>query len=195
MRRRAPPSGHLGGCSSHRGTFVPVVWDKMIEFYNIKSVIDVGCGYGHSLKYFLEKGLDGIGIEGWDWAINESLVKDHVVKHDYTLGEYIPDKDFDLGWCCEFVEHVEEKYIGNFIVTLKKCQCVAMTHAFRRQRGYHHVNKQNPPYWLSVFEKEGFTYLEQDSLMFRKMLLNEDGTLPKFGGHIAKSLMIFKRNA
>jgi len=188
-------SNHLGGCviEGDIGTFAPQVWDKIIEDYNPKTVIDVGCGAGHSLKYFLDKHLDGIGVEGYKEAISRSKVRESIVPHDYTVGAFIPPNDFDFGWCCEFVEHVEEKYVDNFMKTFQKCKMVAMTHGVPGQPGYHHVNCQEAKYWIDIFDKYGFEYLEKESLMLRKLLFNSDGSWTPNGSHVRNTLMLFKR--
>jgi SAM-dependent methyltransferase len=186
---------HLGGCviTNDIGTFAPQVWDKIIQLYSPKSVIDVGCGAGHSLKYFLDKGLTGLGVEGYVDAINRSPVKSFIVEHDYTLGPYIPSTNFDLAWCCEFVEHVEEKYLNNFMDTFCCCNVVAMTHAVPGQPGYHHVNCQTSQYWINIFKSYNFEYLEKDSLLLRQCLFNVDGSWTENGSHVRNTLMIFKR--
>lgn len=186
---------HLGGCiiEGDIGTFAPQIWDKIIEIYKPKTVIDVGCGAGHSLKYFLDKHLDGIGVEGFLPAIERSLVKGNIVVHDYTKGKFTCPSEFDLAWCCEFVEHVEEKYVENFMETFKSCKYVAMTHAIPGQPGYHHVNCQEAKYWIDIFNNYGFDYLEKDSIMMRGLLYNEDGSWKPNGSHVRSTLMIFRR--
>lgn len=188
-------NNHLGGCiiEGDIGTFAPQVWDKLIEIYKPKTFLDIGCGAGHSLKYFLEKGIDGIGIEGWIEAIKRSKVSGNIVQHDYTLGEYEPKSNFDLSWCCEFVEHVEEKYIHNFMKTFSKCNVAAITHAVPGQPGYHHVNCQNAQYWIDIFEKYNFHYNEELSLSLRRLLRDENGSPLPNGNHVMNTLMIFEK--
>ena len=181
---------HLGGCYFGDGdinTYVTAIWDKLIEIYNPKTIIDIGCGLGHSLAYFLEKGVNSFGIEGLPAAINCSPVKEHIIKHDYTLDKYVPENNIDLAWCCEFVEHVEEKYLENFMLTFSKCKIVAMTHAVPGQKGYHHVNCQPKEYWIDKFKEYGFTYNENMSLELRKLAVKP------FGHHVKNTLMIFEK--
>lgn len=187
---------HLGGCviENDIGTYAPQVWDSIIKMYSPKTVIDVGCGAGHSLKYFFSKGLIGIGVEGFEEAINRSPVKENIVKHDYTEGAFVPTSNYDLGWCCEFVEHVEERYLDNFMKTFEKCTYVAMTHAVPGQPGYHHVNCQPASYWIDVFLRYNFQYLNEDSLSLRKCLFKDDGSWTENGSHVRNTLMIFRKN-
>ena len=43
--------GHLGGCNikNDYGTYYPIMWEHMVKELGIKSVLDVGCGFGYSL--------------------------------------------------------------------------------------------------------------------------------------------------
>ena len=43
------------------------------------------------------------------------LDENEFISHDYTKGFIDIQETFDLGWSCEFVEHVEEKYRENLI--------------------------------------------------------------------------------
>lgn len=192
---------HLGGCiiSNDMATWAPQVWDDLIVSEKIKSVIDVGCGAGHSLKYFLDMGLHAIGVEGYQPAIDSSSVKDFIKVHDYVDGVFSTNDIYDLAWCCEFVEHVEEEYSNNFMETFKKCKFVAMTHAQPGQPGYHHVNCQLPEYWIDRFKNIGFIYLEEKSLKLRDLLpiphQNQNGNdRDGNGGWVKNSLMLFKNS-
>jgi hypothetical protein len=201
-------SDYLGGCiindnypgfgKGDVGTWAPQVWNDIISKYNIKSLIDVGCGSGHSLSYFIDKGIDSIGIEGFLPAIESSSVKENIKKHDYTTGEFIPDKKYDMAWCCEFVEHVYEKYLHNFMKTFNECEFVAMTHGLPGQPGHHHVNCQNSEYWIDIFREYEFTYLEEYSIYLRELLPSWDLNNPNFipnGGHVKNTLMVFKKSS
>jgi SAM-dependent methyltransferase len=186
---------HLGGCiiEGDIGTFAPQVWDKLIEIYKPKTFLDIGCGAGHSLKYFLDKGIDGIGVEGWIEAIKRSKVSGNIIEHDYTLKEYEPQSTFDLSWCCEFVEHVEEKYINNFMKTFSKCKVAAITHGVPEQPGYHHVNCQIAQYWIDIFKQYNFHYKEELSLSLRRLLKDENGNPLPNGNHVMNTLMVFEQ--
>lgn len=186
---------HLGGCIINNhvgdvGSWTPEIWNKIIEDYKPKSIIDVGCGGGYSLKYFLDRNIEGIGVEGFDDAILASPVKSHIVKHDYSSGPYVPEKRYDFAWTCEFVEHVEEKYVDNFMQTVSMCDLVGMTHAVPGQGGYHHVNCQTSEYWINVFKKYNFFYLEEESINLREL----QKTNPVYGQWAKNTFMLFKQH-
>jgi len=178
--------GYIVGLTSFGdpNTFATEVWDWMID-YGIKSVIDVGCGEGHSTKYFLDNGIECVGVEGGENAYNNSPVKNNLVLHDYTEGSYVTEKEYDAVWCCEFVEHVEEKFVDNFLSTFKCAKKIFMTHAIPGQEGYHHVNCRESNYWINKLESIGFSHNEELSYFLRKITNKM---------HVMNTLMVFEKN-
>lgn len=180
---------HLGGyiinLTNHGdpNTYATEVWDWMVDS-GIKSVLDIGCGEGYSTKYFIDKGIECIGIEGGENAIINSPVKNNLILHDYTISNFIPSKTFDAIWCCEFVEHVEEKYVENFLETFDYSNQIFMTHAVPGQPGYHHVNCQNSDYWINLIEKRGFIYDNKLSSKLRSITNKM---------HVKNTLLHFKK--
>jgi SAM-dependent methyltransferase len=178
--------GYIIGLTDHGdpNSYASEVWDWMIQ-NNIKSVIDVGCGEGHSVKYFLDRGIESLGVEGGENAYNNSPSKGNLVLHDYTEGPFVPDRKFDAIWCCEFVEHVEEKYIQNYLETFKSADKIFMTHALPGQDGYHHVNCQPSQYWIEIIEKMGFSY-DNDLSMYLRSITDKM--------HVKNTLLVFEKN-
>jgi len=196
---------HLGGCvidnrrNGDGGTWASQLWDKLIEMIGPKTVLDIGCGAGYSLKYFIkEKGLIGVGVEGYEDAIKQSPVSSNIIKHDYTTGLLKLDRDFDFAWCCEFVEHVEEQYVDNFMKNFQQCKYVGMTHGVPGQPGFHHVNCQPAQYWIDMFKQYDFEYLEDDTMILRRTLLKDkNGSFAsdnwiETGSHVRNTFMLFR---
>jgi SAM-dependent methyltransferase len=183
---------HLGGCILHEAvgdinTWSPCVWDMLLELTGAKSVVDVGCGVGYSLQYFVNKGLSCIGVDGLEDVLQHSTIPNLITIHDYTKGSYILKKPVDLAWSCEFVEHVEEEFMENFMKTFDGCAYVAMTHALPNQPGYHHVNCQPSQYWINAFTNRGFRYLESETKILKDCLIGKP-----YGHWVRNSLMLFK---
>jgi len=175
---------HLGGFI-HGGdgnTWCPEVWQVLVDDFCVRSVIDVGCGEGQSLSWFIDKGLDAVGVEGSEAAVVLAKHAGMIVLHDYSTGPYVPAPGFDLCWCAEFVEHVEEKYIGNYLATFQSADVVAMTHAAPGQEGWHHVNCQPEAYWVELMQKHGFVCDIGYSKALREMTKAE---------HVRRSLLVF----
>lgn len=155
--------GHTGGCNIYGdpATECPKMWAFLVNQLGVKSVLDVGCGFGFHAKYFKEVlGCDVLGVEGSEKVVELSLLPGQIIHHDYTTGRYVPDRVFDLCWSIEFVEHVYEQYVQNFVDTFKMCKHLAITHGLPGQAGYHHVNCQPPEYWINVLARNGFILLD-----------------------------------
>ena len=163
--------GHVGGCNVNgdAATHYPVMWKYLVELFEIKSVIDVGCGFGYSLDYFKKYlKLDAIGVEGSSKVKSLALNQSSIYNHDYCTGPLTFEKEYDLCWSSEFVEHVEEKFIENFMTTFCCCRYAAITYAGIGQGGYHHVNTNTNEYWVKTFANYGLAYDEEVTLQLRK---------------------------
>lgn len=143
---------HLGGfvIGGDPATYYPDLWKWLVHNLGVRSVVDVGCGEGHALKTFRTLGCSVLGVDGVKQADPD------IVVHDYTLGPFTNGWTFDLAWSCEFVEHVEEQYVPNFLATFKRAKIVLMTHAEPGQAGYHHVNCRSSDYWQGAMAAAGF---------------------------------------
>jgi SAM-dependent methyltransferase len=152
---------HLGGYipGGDPATYYPRLWSWLVEERGVESVIDVGCGEGLAARYFADHGCDVIGIDGV-WQLSQNW---HFYMHDYTEGPWPTEvygsqlEATDLVWSCEFVEHVEEQYVPNFLETFKLGKLVFMTHAAPDQPGHHHVNCQPSNYWQGVMAAVGYS--------------------------------------
>lgn len=153
-------AGHLGGYvpGGDPNTTYPILWRWLVENLGVRSVLDVGCGDGlGALAYFHDTlGIEAQGIDGippeqpnpWIWV------------HDYATGPLGPtsrdDDGWDLVWSAEFVEHVEERYVPNFLADFARAPLVLMTHAIPGQGGHHHVNCRTGDYWIGALAAIGY---------------------------------------
>jgi len=174
---------HLGGyiAGGDPLTTCPDLWDWLVDAHGVRSVIDVGCGEGYALQHFRGRGCRVTGVDG---IPQEDPA---VWCHDFTEGPWDPPGgEFDLAWCCEFVEHIEERHIPNYLPALKAARMVALTHAQPGQPGWHHVNCQSAAYWKGVLAAVGYRYEARLTIEARQ----------KAGppaNHFARSGMVFTR--
>jgi len=130
------------------------MWAWLVARLAIRSVLDVGCGEGHSAKAFQQLGCIVVGLEGCKEAIQNGVI-DEIVYHDFVYGA-CELGDFDLAWCCEVVEHIEEVHLPGLMQTLASSRYIAMTHGVPGQPGHHHVNLQPASYWIAKFAACGY---------------------------------------
>jgi len=153
---------HLGGhgniCHIDQG-----ILNYFIETYNITSFLDIGCGTGKMVEMAQNRGLNAVGVDG-DFTIERNC---NCYIHDYTQGPLYLKATYDLCWSVEFLEHVEEKYIQNFMETFKSARYVALT--FSKKPADRHFNLQNHDYWKNVFDGFGFSYDKEMSLLLKEI--------------------------
>ena len=152
----------------------PKMWRYLVDKYNMKSVLDVGCGFGFHLKYFKDfMGLNVKGVEGSKKVQELSFFPENIINHDYSSGPLILNESFDLCWSIEFVEHVGEQYSENFIKTFQSCKYLLMTFATKGQGGHHHVNENSEEYWVNKLANHGFSLDENETPIIREMALED----------------------
>lgn len=165
--------GHLGGfiAGGDPDTYDPIVWQLLINKYKPCTMLDIGCGEGHAVKWFLDNGVDAYGVDGSTLALSESPVKERIAIHDFTTGT-IPLNGIlkpDMIWSCEFLEHVEEQYQHNYMRLFQMAPVVVLTYSEPQwaDGGHHHVNCKPQTYWNAVFAHYGFGYNELYSTQLR----------------------------
>lgn len=182
---------HLGGyiVGGDPATYFPHLWEWLVRERGVRSVIDVGCGEGQALDYFADHGCRVRGVDGIAQA------DERIARHDYTLGPWplgaYRTTRFDLAWSCEFVEHVAEEFVPNFLVTFDLADLVLMTHAEPGQPGHHHVNCRTSDYWIGALAAVGFGYDADLTAKARLMAgLNRNPI-----NHFARAGLAFRRRA
>ena len=183
---------HLGGYipGGDPATYYPDLWRWLVEDYGVGSVIDVGCGEGHAVEFFMEH-LGRGNVYGIDGVETHPDVAWYEV-WDYTNGPYVAFLDeADLVWSCEFVEHVEERFMENFLETFRcSSDLILMTHAEPGQAGHHHVNCQTADYWKGALASIGFSFDKQLTAVTRELAAINDNPW----NHYRRSGLAFRRN-
>lgn len=155
------------GASEHEAfgddphTFMPDVWGWICLQYDVRSVLDVGCGMGNNLRWFADYGFEILCVEGHPAAVAASRVPGKVVCHDFTKGPWAPSRDYDLCICTEVAEHIQAQYEPNWMAAICRCRYLLFSAALPGQGGYHHVNEQPSEYWIGKFKAIGFEELPE----------------------------------
>lgn len=91
----------------------PPMWIRRAEFiiekFHPKTVLDVGCAYGELVKGFIDLGVEAYGIDGSEYAINNSdpSIRSKLFKVNLN-SDRLPfdDKTFDFVGSFYSVEHI-----------------------------------------------------------------------------------------
>lgn len=164
----------------------------LVTRYQIKSVLDLGCGIGSYLEGALDCKLKSLaGIE-----LSYEFSKLYT---PYRILRYITERDitkplelsrFDCVWSFEVAEHLPPEGTDGFIDNLTKLseRMIVLTAAPPGQSGTGHQNCREKLFWISKVEKRGFKFQENkvsETLEIWKKI--------KIPDYIRTNLMIFNK--
>jgi len=89
-----------------------LVNDAIISVPKFNTVLDVGCGPGYSVLEFLKQGKYANGIETSKYLVEEKLkllTDSDITRYGSILEIPCAADSFDLVFCTEVLEHIEEK--------------------------------------------------------------------------------------
>jgi SAM-dependent methyltransferase len=177
-----PDPEHLGGWHGLDGnSYCPWLWAWLIEEYETCSMLDVGCGAANAAQWFLDHGVDAWGIDGSEEARKVSRIpQERFILHDFAQPISPVEacdqqllRNYDLIWCCEFLEHVDECWVSKIADVLRLGSVIALTHGLPGQGGHHHVHLKEPSYWVDKMNEIGFQ-LDVEATKFSKTLVPEE---------------------
>ncbi len=172
---------------------VPYVVQGIKEMFNPKSVIDIGCAIGDTIKGLLEVGIEAYGIEG-SRAAEEYLVapKERVRFLDLRIPIPLPVTTFDLVHCIEVAEHIEPEYADIFLDNLVLfSNKILMSAAPPGQKGKGHVNCQPKEYWIEKMGARGYSHSQAIADAFWEYVAPAGGKASRIIFH--RNLMVFQR--
>jgi len=145
------------------------IMDAVIAMYHPKTVLDIGCGVGKSLDYFLSKDIDCQGVDGSRLAIarsqNSEKIRQHNLNIELNLGTL-----FDLVWSFEFIEHIHPKYVDTVLKTFSNHSDVIVLAAARPgQGGDGHLNEKDDQYWVQKFNNFGYSLNKHNTSILRSI--------------------------
>lgn len=72
-------------------------------------ILDVGCGAGRDLRYFLEQGREAVGLDPSEKMAKLAAEYAGASVHQCRVQEFKPEKRFDGIWACASLVHVPRK--------------------------------------------------------------------------------------
>lgn len=140
---------------------VPYLCNAVIEAFNPKTIVDVGCANGSFVKFWNEHGITAYGIEGSSEA-REYFDSDKVLVFDLrktfdSENFKINNGQFDLCISLEVAEHIEAQYASCYAYNLTLLSdLLYISAAPPGQKGHYHVNCQPKEYWDWIFKSLGY---------------------------------------
>ena len=118
--------------------------NKFVSFLPGKKVLDIGCGSGRDVSYFLEEGLDALGIDISDGLFAEAkkrVPKGSFKKMDMLNLDFSNDS-FDGLWVLDSWVHLPKKEAAKVLLNFAK------------------ILKKDGVLYIAVKEGEGETFIE-----------------------------------
>ena len=136
-----------------------VLWRDHRDLFpdQIESVIDIGCGLGRLIARLNGEGIDACGVDLVPEASLEPEVYDAYGDQVYAacLWEFDPGRVFDLGICCDLMEHIPETYVNDVlrrIATYCRGAIFKIANFPSRSLGEElHLTRQDGDWWEDAF--------------------------------------------
>lgn len=157
-----------------------IVCPPIIQVLKPKKLIDVGCGTGDFVSYFLQQKIDAYGLEGTTEVLDNLMIPDDRMYFADLRKPFLQTVRFDLAMSIEVAEHIEPEFSHIYVHNMcSLSDRILLTVAGPGQLGHNHVNLQTKDYWEKKFAKHGY---------FRKQEI-ENQILALFEPHKRKQVM------
>ena len=145
----------------------------VMDLFQPRSVLDVGCGSGTWLSVFRrDHGVDDIlGVDG-DYVDTSVLEIPPACFRPADISKPVHlNRKFDLVISLEVAEHISAGQAPVLVENLTRHgDVILFSAAIPGQGGVHHVNEQFPEYWAALFQANGFCAVD----VLREKIWNED---------------------
>ncbi len=149
-------------------TSVGVIAASILERYQPRTVVDVGCGTGLLLVHLREAGVQVEGLEYSEAACKVCRERELKVHRVNLETDVLPSLRADVVVSTEVAEHLPESCADRFVDALCGIAgTVVLTAATPGQGGTDHVNEQPHEYWVGKFRARGMAFDEAATLAWR----------------------------
>lgn len=158
------------------------LWEVLLARFAPRSLLDVGCGVGRTIDYFVDRGVEAFGIEASALAISHARHPERIDRQDLRRGPYRhPKAPFDLVWCYEVAEHLHENFSDALVETLVSSgRTVVLSAAQPGQGGVGHLNEQPVSYWRIKIEAHGFALDTETTSIVQSLRMEYAGNVQVF---------------
>jgi SAM-dependent methyltransferase len=130
----------------------------LIDLFEPRSVLDVGCATGVWLSVFREHGVEDIlGIDG-PWVEQRQREIPDAFFRECNLAQPLAlERTFDLALCLEVAEHLPAEAAPGLVQSLTAlAPVVVFSAAIPGQGGEGHINERWPSFWSRYFAAHGY---------------------------------------
>lgn len=146
------------GSTNSAATIVPMIK----SYFNVRSVVDFGCGQGAWLREWKRGGVqDILGLDG-DYVNKDALLIDKSEMKNFDLTNPVDlGKKFDIVQSLEVAEHLPETAADTFVESLvRHGDVILFSSAAVGQGGHDHINEQPYEYWRDKFLRHDYILID-----------------------------------
>jgi SAM-dependent methyltransferase len=146
------------GSTKSAATVIPLIR----SYFNVRSVIDFGCGQGAWLREWKRFGAQEVlGIDGDYVNIDALLIERSELKKSNLSNPVDIGKKFDLVQSLEVAEHLPESAADMFVESLvMHGDVILFSAAPVGQGGHDHINEQPYEYWRDKFVMHDYILID-----------------------------------
>jgi SAM-dependent methyltransferase len=139
-----------------------VIVPLFLRYFEIASVVDIGCGIGTWLKVFSENNVSEIkGVDGPHIDTTMLMINNNAFATANLAEPFVVDRRYDLAVSLEVAEHLPEERAASFVKDLTDLASVVLfSAAVPGQPGVEHINAQWQDYWRTIFHEHGYVPLD-----------------------------------
>ena len=147
-----------------------VIAEAIIEYFNPRSVIDLGCGVAMELSHLENRGIVVKGIDKSSYAKKHACIS-NVDLWDLST-EYIPRQRYDVALCFDCVEHISPKFEDVILENIIRCSDIAMISIPYGTNDVLHLNEQPHDYWIKAFQRKGYYFDQEATSRIKTKIIN-----------------------
>lgn len=168
--------------------------EALVKQYNIKTILDLGCGVGYILEGCYANGASVCGVDLSYEAAKKYIPADiESFIHYADLTQPLKRGRFGIAMSIETAEHLPEDKADAFVDNLiNASDTILFTAAIVGQKGENHINTQPREYWIKKFEDKGYAYSQED-VNICKGLLSGLNINNRYLRVVSRNLMFFRR--
>ena len=183
---------HDGFRSEPRKTFICEIYQAGLDFLKINNykeglILDVGCSSGLFLEFAKDQGLDGIGVEPSDYAVDYGRRRGVNIIKGYFNSESIEKKEYSLITLWDVLEHCdnprsiledahkimsEDAYIFIQIPNVSALAPRVLRERCNMFNGYAHINLFGPDTINKLLESLNFRDIKMQTVISEISVVN-----------------------
>ena len=133
----------------------------LIEWFDPKTIVDIGCGIGSWLSVFQKNNIEIQGIDGKHVDKSLLYVSENKILFTDLRADFKLNKKYDLAVCLEVAEHLPEENANKFVEKITNLSDIILwSAAIPGQGGQNHLNEQPHEYWKTKFEKHNYKFYD-----------------------------------